>query len=981
MKTLNQYFRKALTTLTIVALFLPVAGHTTSIPVSEYSGQVTTNGDFNPLKDLQPLPAGPYNRSYNGVEVDDESAAPMNEETYLAKSLEMTSFMWGITEVGQKLCKPVSGKWVQSLVDWWFFTKNYVAAEKSRDALMRDRIEKLNLYMDEIRSGDKNELQLKAIEFQVQSLNMSIDSIAGSTLFALDNQAAVARATARLPWRENLLAAAYKASEKNELEDVKNGEVYKSCLAGIEGSKSAATAGCARTKKVQECTPGATADAPAVCVEVTKPDPVPGSCAMVSSMLPALQGGPLKNLVETYLSVPAPSKTVNGKIINIGEVITATVGGFPVSNDPKYDWTTPLGKCLKPMIDTVKDHGIICPSDAPATSFDKVAVDKIISTANMKIDGSNVSSCITTITSNKSVAQQACERTKTLNLYKNWFHCSTGTDKYETCPNEYKAWSNWVSSITNTGNCAGGECMDGSEIQSTTVTIADPVPGSCEMAKENFPSMLNGALSEMTALLALPPQQSVADRLNQLGATVNFHTSKLHAATDPQFNWQQNLESCLKNPMIVASTIESTQKESIAVEQKAIEPFNLPPADNVTESAKSFLTAMGIYEPALKEATEKFKANFNTTDLYLGQPNARKLYFKYVIKLIEEVISADRAKLSKLVSDRQKLLDLHARLKRLLDQGTGSGAAAVNLAQVDPSKSSAGNTPGSTNTKINGPATGTLAEAASGSGAVNFGTTTSSSGAHSSVLLKSGSGSNSSSTLSTGGSASNSAGRNFAISKSSRDQIELSKRNLNSLQKKARSLSSQISKTTGKGFDSDAISAKISKNMSETLSNQFAKKHAKILDDAMSGGVAPMQESVEFADNSYGASFGSTKGSSFGASSDYGASFSGSSNLGGSVASTRTSSKSNSNDHSPANGIRSGSYNQAGNGNSNQASANSKRSGQYLTKSDNGSASATRPYGEYRKVEKPDLFKRITDRYNNSGRSRLGLETVEGDDQ
>lgn len=825
------------------------------------------NMDLDPFSAPLDAIGGPFHRNYNGVELNVPGDFAYAEDKYLAQSLELTSFIWGISEVGEKLCKPVGTSHPVSLVEWWKVIKDYVAAEKMRDALLRDRVTLMNEKMSALISDkEKNaDLQLKAIQLQIESLNISLDSMTGSTLFSMDDKAGLVRATARIPQREKLLVAAAKSAEDNNRENSDNVKVYNACMQGVDSSIAVATNACARKKKVTECSTDAQGNE--TCVEREVPDPVPGSCEMAQSFLPMLKKGALKDMATLYLIVPIPSKQVNERLVRIGDYIDKQVNMYPKSNDSKYDWSTPIEKCTIPkMMVTIKNNGIICPADAPDSSYDKAKVEPLGA-------------------SNDPIMQLG---RYTLGVQMNQVEYEYGKRMYD----DFKA----------------------------------------------------KGMTDFEAEAALNDWVIKTERGKAFATDGTYDTAADRAYHD-QLAKEYNKE-------VVPCT--STTCTGFKGERQPEPDYQLPPVTAVSDSAKSFLSTMGIYEPTLAEATKKFQDQWNLTDLYLGQPVDRVLYFQYVQGLINELIEVDKQKAKTLLERRAKLIVLYEETKKLMQAGQNNGSGSGNTPVYRPSLGSM-NPGGQSAVAANqnasfssGTATGSSTQTANravttgdSQGSVTTNVGSASTGSSSSL----GVGSNATGVSSSRRSSGSFTARNFAVSNAAKKKLDAIKKatDKNPVQY------GHMTRAAGSNAikNESSIVANLSKKMSENLGTGFVQKHGGSFSKAMDGLYNP--------DTAQSAISGIKKGTTT-STSESGSSYS----RGGSYSSYGSGSSSNSRSYTTA-------------------SSNNVRSGGQDGRAYNQMNHSSGP-AEYRKIPKPDLFKKITNRYNSS-RSRLGLEEVKEDEQ
>jgi hypothetical protein len=304
--------------------------------------------------------------------------AGINAKAYNAQSLEVIGLMWGISEVGEKLCKSVGPKYPKSLESFWVVVKDAVAAEKERDLLDKKHIALLKTKTDEATADKSNSsaLQLKAIELQIEALNSSIDSLSGSALFSLDPDGGKSKASARIPRLVSLLESAKKSAKQNDNENQDNHNVYNACTNAALTSKNIAQDACQRKKLVSVCTMSGESNQD--CHDEENLDPVPGSCDVAKSSLLDLDKGPLIEMRTLYYINPIPSKLINEQLIRLGTFIDNAITALPVSNDKNYNWNKPLVACQeKALMTTIKGNGMVCPANAADNSYDKAKVDQL----------------------------------------------------------------------------------------------------------------------------------------------------------------------------------------------------------------------------------------------------------------------------------------------------------------------------------------------------------------------------------------------------------------------------------------------------------------------------------------------------------------------------------------------------------------------------------------------------------------------------
>ncbi len=329
------------------------------------------------------------------------SEVAYDEAAYNEINYQLVVLIYGANEIGAKSCKGVDGEQPASLSNWWKAVKTYAASEAKRDLLLRDRVNFMQGKLQALTEskGQGKELQIEAIQAQIDLLNASIDSIAGSSFYSADGKGGQASGSGRIPIREKLILAALESNDKNSTENNKTVKAYKETLIenGLDASLKVAEEACQRKTKKKETTcetvqtsPGhgmeSEATSEEVCTEVEKEvlDPVPG-CEIVKSTIPELRSGPVQAYGEIYLLPRIPSKEINDKMGKLEVTVQSTITGLPKSDDAKYDWSTPMENGIKQMIEARKKSGAICPGNTKETLSKAVAeaISKNISNPSM----------------------------------------------------------------------------------------------------------------------------------------------------------------------------------------------------------------------------------------------------------------------------------------------------------------------------------------------------------------------------------------------------------------------------------------------------------------------------------------------------------------------------------------------------------------------------------------------------------------------
>jgi hypothetical protein len=616
------------------------SGKSNDVP-SNFNGEVAISTDLKDiLKGTASVAGGPFDSAYNGVSGSSPSSDPLSGAEYELSNLTLASSVWGITEIGEKMCKPAGKEFATSLVNWWVVLKNYVEAEKIRNKIHAERIEAVKSSLttsSAVTVGptvgpatqNNNSIQLQALKSQIELYNVEIDSISGSSLYSGDSKAQASRATSRLAWREAVLAAVYQGIVDSIKEDQKVLKAYAGCLSGVDESMAIATKACEQStkdcdrKKMEKKEDG---------TEEEVADPVPGSCEekvvaceMQNQNLPLFRKVSLNDLSELYNGAPIPSKVVNEKLFRVLKFINLQVNVFfPKSVTPSYgDWLPPLNKCTGPLEKVVKDYGVLCPSTASDKDYDKEKFegigqsDDVIASFNHYTVGEKNSPSSVSYANTNQVYKDS------LDIYsKN----NTNNLNQEQLQNEAlrNTWVNWINGPYSKNYLADKPINDG-----------------------------------------LDPEKEMAY------AKKVYEDNKLTSMDCNDSNCKPNVEI---KPMLDVK-LESPVK--------------------ITESAKNFLSAMGIANATSDKSVQFLEKNWNTIDLYFGQSNMRRIYFSYHQDLVNSLIESDRYRLAELLVSRQKLVDayhkLEAALNKLASGNTGTGAPGVKNPGVTGDIASGGN--------------------------------------------------------------------------------------------------------------------------------------------------------------------------------------------------------------------------------------------------------------------------------------------------
>jgi len=611
-------------------------GKSNGVPAN-FNGEVgitsdTKNGVADILKGVTDVAGGPFDSAYNGVSGSSPSADPLSGAEYELSNLTLASSVWGITEIGEKMCKPAGKEFATSLVNWWVVLKNYVEAEKVRNKIHAERIEAVKGSLataSNATSKKANEIQLDALKSQIELYNVEIDSISGSSLYSGDTKAQASRATSRLAWREAVLAAVYQGIIDSTKEDQKVLQAYSNCLAGVDESMAIATKACEQATK--DCDRKKTEEKEDGTKEEVA-DPVPGSCEekkvaceMQNQNIPLFKKVSLNDLAVLYNGAPIPSKVVNEKLFRVLKFINLQVNVFfPKSVTPSYgDWLPPLNKCTEPLEKVLKNNGVLCPSTASDKDYDK-----------QKFEGIGQSDDVIASFNHYTVGEKS----------------GPSSVSYANTNQVYKD-SLDIYSKNNTNNLSK-EQLENEALRNTWV------------------NWINGPYSQ-NYLADKPINDGLDPEKEMAYAKKVYEDNKLTSLECNDSNCKPNIEV---KPMLDVK-LESPVK--------------------ITESAKNFLSAMGIANATSDKSVQFLEKNWNTIDLYFGQSNMRKIYFSYHQDLVNSLIESDRYRLAELLVSRQKLVDayhkLEAALNKLASGNTGTGAAGSKNPGVTGDIASGGN--------------------------------------------------------------------------------------------------------------------------------------------------------------------------------------------------------------------------------------------------------------------------------------------------
>lgn len=289
----------------------------------------------------------------------------ITETEYVEKLFHLVSIPYAGMEIIQNSCKSPGGGLPESLSSFATASKGFIQAELERDALVKQRTGILQKVSDELIAKKDSAVHLEYLNFQLETMNMNFDAIKGAGAFKLDNSQKLAQESAGLPQLEKYSVKILASIAQNQKDHKDMVDTYVQLLDGIKASGEIAAAACKRKKKVEECSVcegGGCSQNEEVrtCTIVEKDDPVPGSCEM-SALLPPYQNGPVNEYKVLYTTPVMASKALNEGMEKVETQMKTMVDGFPKSNDPEYDWTSPLLVHEK-MAQKRKKYGVICPS-------------------------------------------------------------------------------------------------------------------------------------------------------------------------------------------------------------------------------------------------------------------------------------------------------------------------------------------------------------------------------------------------------------------------------------------------------------------------------------------------------------------------------------------------------------------------------------------------------------------------------------------
>ncbi len=337
---------------------------------------------------LQPfVQGGPADRPYNGISGTVVEKLPLGIPDAKKLQLKLAAHLYGMSQLSPKYCKPVGAEFPKSALEWHAEIKMYMQAEKLRDKILKERTDIMQSYSNSANfGGGEAAAQMKAMDLQLDSLNLTIDSLSGSSLFSKDVKASEARASSRIAWRESLLTQALKSLATAADEDLLLVGAYQKCLSAIGTSKGVSEKACERKKIEKKC------DEKNNCSDVEVADPVPGSCDMAKSYLPVLTAGPMTDLANIYSFKKIPSQTLNERFVRVNDSMNSLISSYPVSNVKEYDWTSPLMACKEEQLGKLlKSNGVSCTANAlknEKQDYDDtgLSLEKVANNYGLKVD-------------------------------------------------------------------------------------------------------------------------------------------------------------------------------------------------------------------------------------------------------------------------------------------------------------------------------------------------------------------------------------------------------------------------------------------------------------------------------------------------------------------------------------------------------------------------------------------------------------------
>ena len=273
----------------------------------------------------------------------------IDEDAYNEKVFQLNAVLFGATEIGSKSCKPAGEKMPGSLDSFFKAVKTYSLGEIKRDKLLNTRIDAIQKKVAALTSGAEisKELQIEAIQLQIDTVNASIESVGGTS--------------GRIPLREAIILAALESTKANVEENLKTVTTYKDMMnVSFVASMDAAKAACERKKEVEKCEEvGEGADMTTTCHKELVPDPVPG-CDVALAQIPVMKAGPAQQYGETYLK-KIPSTSENEQLQKFEDEMDTIIKAIPKSNDANFDWSSPMEGGLEKMKLARKESGAKCP--------------------------------------------------------------------------------------------------------------------------------------------------------------------------------------------------------------------------------------------------------------------------------------------------------------------------------------------------------------------------------------------------------------------------------------------------------------------------------------------------------------------------------------------------------------------------------------------------------------------------------------------
>ncbi len=338
-----------------VALLQDSQGRTIGSVFETPSAAAAANTASNAAVDCTGPVVGPSTRPSCTAEdiksgaVSSDTIVNIDEDAYNEKVFELNAVLYGATEIGAKSCKPAGEKMPGSLDSWFKAIKAYSLGETKRDKLLNSRLDAIQKKVTALTTGAEvsKELQIEAIQLQIDTVSASIESIGGTS--------------GRIPLREAVIIAALESTKANVEENLKTVKTFQDMInVSFADSTKAAQAACDRKKKVEKCeTVGEGEDATTSCHTELVPDPVPG-CDVALAQIPAIIADPATKYADVYVN-KVPSTSQNNMMNDYEEIMDSMMKAIPKSNDAAYDWSSPMEGALEEMKLARKESGAKCP--------------------------------------------------------------------------------------------------------------------------------------------------------------------------------------------------------------------------------------------------------------------------------------------------------------------------------------------------------------------------------------------------------------------------------------------------------------------------------------------------------------------------------------------------------------------------------------------------------------------------------------------